>query len=383
MTSLYRLLPALAVAALLLACSKPAPPPEPVRAVRTLTISADTAGGTQEFAAEVRARTESRLGFRVGGKLVNRSAEVGQRVRAGQVLARLDATDLALGARSAQAAADAAQASHALAAAEVRRYQDLRAQGFISALELERRETSLQAQKAQLDQARAHADVQNHQAAYAILTAHATGVVTAVDAEPGTVLAAGTPVLRLAHDGPRDVVFAVPEDALPAARALLGRAGAIQVVPWAGTAQLPATVREIAAAADPVTRTFLVKADVAGAALQLGQTVTVLIELPRRQAVHRLPLSAVMQHQGETSVWLLDRASMTVSPKRVVVGGADANSLIVAAGLSPGQMVVTAGVHVLSAGQKVKLYDAPAYPPPRVVQGSPAAAAAALAPASR
>jgi RND family efflux transporter MFP subunit len=379
MNANHRLLPALAVAGLLAACSRQAPPPEPLRAVRTVTLTDDSAGGTQEFAAEVRARTESRLGFRVGGKLISRSAEVGQHVRSGQVLARLDATDLRLGAQAAQAGAGAAQASVALAAAEFKRYQELRAQGFISALELERRETALKAQQAQLEQARAQAAVQGHQAAYAALTAHVAGVVTAVDAEPGAVLAAGTPVLRLAHDGPRDVVFTVPEDGLAAMRALLGRAGAVKVKPWAGTTPLPATVREVAAAADPVTRTFLVKADLAGAALQLGQTATVLIDLPRREAIHRLPLSAVMQQQGQAAVWLLDRETMTVKLQPVAVSGADANSLIVAAGLSAGQTVVVAGVHTLSAGQKVKLYDAPASPPPRLA----VSAAAALPAASR
>ena len=377
MNRLHRLLSALAATSVLFACSRQAPPVEPVRAVRTVTVTDDSAGGTQEYAAEVRARTESRLGFRVGGKLISRSAEVGQHVRPGQVLARLDATDLRLGAQAAQAGAGAARAGYELAAAELKRYRELRAQGFISALELERRETGLAAQLAQFDQARAQAQVQRHQAAYAALSADAAGVVTAVDAEPGAVHAAGAPVLRLAHDGPRDVVFAVPEDGLQAMRSLLGRSGAVKVKPWAGTMQLPATVREVAAAADPVTRTFLVKADLGGGALQLGQTATVLIELPRRQAIHRLPLSAVMQQQGHAAVWLLDRESMTLRLQPVTLSGAEADSLIVAAGLSAGQTVVVAGVHTLSAGQKVKLFDAPALPPPRGAIAAPAARPAA------
>ena len=344
------------------ACARPDPAPEPVRAVRTMTLGLDVAGGSLEFAAEVRARTESRLGFRVGGKMLSRSAEVGQHVLAGQTLAQLDATDLRLGQQAAQAAVRAAQSAHDLAAAELKRYRELREQGFISGLELERRETTLLAQQAQLEQARAQAGVQGNQAGYAVLQAPAAGVVTAVEAEPGAVLAAGTPVLRLAHDGPRDVVFAVPEDGLAGVRPLLGRTGALRVRPWAGTATLPATVRELAAAADPATRTFQVKADIGNTPLQLGQTMTVLLELPRREGVIRLPLSALMQQQGRNAVWLLDRQSMTVQPQPVEVAGADGNAVVVTAGLRPGQTIVTAGVHTLAPGQKVRLYEAPSAP---------------------
>lgn len=350
----------LTLVATLAACSRPEPAPEPVRAVRTLTVASDSAGGVHEFAAEVRARVESRLGFRVAGKMTARTAEVGQHVKAGQTLAQLDGTDLKLGQDAALAATRAAQTNYDLAAAEYKRYKDLRDQGFISGLELERRESTLKAQKAQLDQALAQANVQGNQAGYAALLAPAAGVVTGIDAEPGTVLAAGTPVLRLAHDGPRDAVFAVPEDRLTAMRALLGKPGGLKVRLWGSTATMPATVREVAAAADPATRTFLVKADLGAAPVQLGQTVTVLVDLPRLEGITKLPLAAVMQQQGQTAVWLLDTATMTVKVQPITVAGADGNSVVVAAGLSPGQTVVTAGVHVLTPGQKVKFYEPPA-----------------------
>ena len=373
---------ALVAVVLMMGCSRPPPAPEPVRAVRTLTLANDSAGSSQEFAAEVRARTEMRLGFRVGGKMISRSAEVGQRVRAGQVLARLDAVDLKLAQQASQASTQAAQASFDLAAAELKRYRDLRDQGFISALELERRETTLQAQRAQLDQAKAQFAVQGNQAAYAQLVATAAGVVTAVEAEVGAVLAAGSPVLRLALDGARDAVFAVPEDAANAVRQLQGQPAALKVRPWGGAAWLPATVREVAAAADPATRTFLVKADLGLAPVQLGQTLTVLIEQPRRSGVMRLPLTAVMQQQGQTAVWLLDRSAMTVRVQPVVVAGADGNTVIVSAGLSAGQTVVTAGVHTLSPGQKVKLFDSAAAAAASSA-ATPAAASSATPAASR
>ena len=362
--------------ALLAACSRPEAAPEPVRAVRTMTVSPQSAGGVHEYAAEIRARTESRLSFRVGGKLISRPAEVGQRVRAGQALAQLDAADLRLSHDAAQAGLRAAQSGYELSQAEYKRYKDLRDQGFISSLELERRETALQAQRAQLDQARSQASVQGNQASYALLTAPAAGVVTAVDTEVGAVVSSGAQVLRLAHDGPRDAVFSVPEDGVAGMRGLLGRTGAIQVRPWGATTLLAATVREVAAAADPATRTFMVKADVGPAALQLGQTVTALVELPRRDAAALLPLSAVTQQQGRTAVWLLDRVTMTVKVQPVVVAGADGNAVLVASGLSPGQTGVTAGVHTLTPGQQVKLYDAPAPAPAPALGAVPAAAAA-------
>lgn len=363
-----------AVSALLAACSRPAPAPEPVRAVRTLTVDAGTAGGAHEYAAEVRARTESRLGFRVGGKLLQRQAELGQRVKAGQPLAQLDPQDLKLAQEAARAGTQAAQVNLELAASDLRRAKELFAQGFVSGAEVERRETQLKAAQAQLEQAKAQAGVQINQAAYSTLTAAAAGVITAVEAEPGAVLAAGAPVVRLAHDGPRDAVFSVPEDAVAPVRALLGRAGALKVRPWGAAQAVPATVREVAAAADPVTRTFLVKADLGRADLQLGQTATVVLEQPRRDGVVRLPLSAVAQIEGKTAVWIVDGASMTVMVQPVAVAGADGNTVVVASGLQPGQVVVTAGVHTLSPGQKVKYYAA-ALPP--------AAASAAAAAASR
>lgn len=340
-------------------CSRKEPAPEPLRSVRTMTVGQDSSGGTHEFAAEVRARIESRLAFRVAGKMSVRWVEAGQHVKAGQVLAQLDPTDLQLGQAAAQAATRAAQTNYELAAAELKRYKDLRDQGFISSLEFERRESALKAQKAQFDQALAQAGVQVNQTGYAALTASAAGVITSVDAEPGTVLAVGTPVFRLAQDGPRDAVFAVPEDGVQAMRALQGLPGALQVRPWGSEQALPASVREVGAAADPATRTFLVKADLGKAELQLGQTVTVLVDLPRREGVVRLPLAAVMQQQGKPAVWLVDTASMTVKVQPVAIAGADGNTVVVADGLKAGQIVVTAGVHVLSPGQKVRFYVPP------------------------
>ncbi|MFL6663493.1 MAG: efflux RND transporter periplasmic adaptor subunit [Rhizobacter sp.] len=350
------------LAAVVAGCAKNEPAPDPIRAVRTMTVAADSAGGVQEYAAEVRARTESRLGFRVGGKLVRRQVDAGSVVKAGQVLAQLDPQDLRLGQDAARAALVAAQANYDQALADFKRYKDLRDQGFISSADLERRDTTLKAAHAQLDQAKAQASVQGNQAAYAALVADASGVITGVDAEPGMVVTAGAPVVRLAHDGPRDVVFSVPEDKVTLVKALAEQPGRFKVRLWGGGEPLPATIREIAAAADPVTRTFTIKADISSAAsaqVRLGQTATMLVEMPKTVGVSKLPLSALKEEQGRTVVWTVDKASMTVKTQPVVLAGADGNDAVISGGLAPGQVVVTAGVHVLTPGQKVKFYVDP------------------------
>jgi multidrug efflux system membrane fusion protein len=283
---------------------------------------------------------------------------VGQAVQAGQVLAEIDPQDLRLAQTAAQAAVAAADVNAAQAGADLRRFRDLQAQGFISAAELQRRETAARAADAQLKQARAQAAVQGNQAGYSQLRAPAAGVITATEAEPGAVLAAGQPVLRLAHAGPRDAVFSVPEDAVDALRRLQGVAGALQVKPWGRSESWPATVREVAAAADPATRTFVVKADLGRAAADLGQTLTVLLPLPPRDGLIRLPLSAVRELGGKTVVWALDAATMTLQARPIQVAGADANVVLVGGGLAAGTEVVTAGVHVLVEGQKVSRWVA-------------------------
>ncbi len=369
------------LALMLAACSRPEAAPEPVRAVRTLVVAPERVIPATEHAAEVRARTESALGFQVPGRLVQRHAEVGQRVRAGQVLAEIDPQDLRLAEQAAGAALQAAEAAATRTAADLARFEGLHAQGFISDAELLRHRTAARAAEAQRAQARAQVGVQGNQAAYASLRAPADGVIMAVLAEPGTVLATGTPVLRLAHAGPRDAVFGVPEDAVQGVRAIVGRADAAEVRLWGRDDWLPATLREVAASADPVTRAFQIKADLGAASAELGQTATVRLRGPQVDGALRLPLTALREHEGGSAVWLLDAASMTVRLQPVTVGGADGNDALIAGGLAPGAEVVTAGVHVLSPGQAVTRYVTSGAPS---VRGSAAArvpSAGASAPA--
>ena len=349
------------LSAVVLQGCKPAPAAvEPLRAVRTWEVGTASVQQHQEFAAEVRARVESRLGFRVPGKLVERPVQLGQTVRAGQVLARLDPQDLNLGQDAARAALASAQAQLELAESDFKRYVALRDQGFISSAELERREATVKSARAAAQQARAQLSVQANQSGYALLQADAGGVITAVEAEPGMVMSAGASVLRLAHDGPRDAWFSVPEDRVAAVRALQGRAGALTVRPWGGDARTwPATVREVSAAADPATRTFLVKADLGKAAASLGQTATVVMPGPPLEQALLLPLSALFEQGGKTQVWVLDRSRMTVQPRAVQTLAPQGNQVAIGSGLKAGETIVTAGVHALSPGQQVTLYVEP------------------------
>lgn len=355
----------LALGAALAGCSRPEPPPEPVRAVKLLTVGASEVQAQRLFAADVRARVESRLGFRVAGKLVQRPVELGQAVRAGQLLAQLDARDYRLAVQAAQAQVAAATTQRDLAQADYERFAQLKAQNFISGAELDRRRASLQAAQAQLTQALAQASSQGNQENYTQLRADADGVVTAIEAEPGQVLEQGQTVLRLAQGGARDAVFAVPEDLVSQLR--VGQEVAVR--PWGGgaegAAKLRATVRDIAASADPVTRTFTVKAALSGSPLPpLGATLTVYPSAfaPSGVQALRLPTSALWAQGQQTAVWVLDAASSTVRAQVIEVAQVDGNEVLVRAGLQAGAQVVATGVHVLAPGQKVSIYQAKTAP---------------------
>ncbi|NBX55500.1 MAG: efflux RND transporter periplasmic adaptor subunit [Betaproteobacteria bacterium] len=353
------------------ACKPPDARQEPVRAVKLLQVQTSDVAAGLEFAGEVRARVESRLGFRVAGKLIARHVELGQRVKVGQLLAELDPRDYELATDAARAQVRSAQTQLELAQADFKRYKELKDQSFISGAELERRESTLKAAQAQYDQAQAQLRSQGNQVGYTRLLADHAGVVTAIESEVGQVLLAGTPVIRLAQEGANDVVIALPEDKL----GLLKVGQNVAVKPWNGGREDTARVRDVAASADPVTRTFTVKLGLPkGDGLALGSTVQVV--LPRtdawsRQPSIQLPTAALRQDGGKTAVWVLDPASMTVRSQTIEIGTADGNQVVVASGLQAGQEVVVAGVHVLSPGQKVTRYTPQSVQPLGATQTAP------------
>lgn len=355
----------------LAACSEPPPPEEPIRSVKLLTVQPSTLGANVEYAGDVRARQESRLGFRVGGKLVERPVDLGQRVKPGQLLARLDERDLSLGSQAAQAQVAAARTQRDLAAADLKRFADLQKQGFVSGAEIERREATLQAAEAALQQAQAQSAVQVNQTGYTRLLADAAGVVVAVEAEPGQVVSAGAPVVRVATDGPRDVVISVPEDRVALIAAGLQAdvrfwANGVHAAPASASSlpeTVPALVREVAASADPITRTFQVKLALPNdIEVPLGATAYVRLanKAPAGLPAIKLPTSALIKVGNESAVWVYDPTTSTVQTRTVQVLTADGNAVAVSAGLQPGDEVVAAGVHVLSPGQKVTRFAAAA-----------------------
>ncbi len=342
---------ALLALALLSACSEAPPPSAPPRAVLVQSAPSEAVETTRVYAGDVRARHESDLAFRVGGKLVERRVDAGSRVRAGEVLMRIDPQDVELAAAAARAQRAAAEADLALAVAELRRGAELREAGFISESALDARRTAKEAAEARLRQARAQAAAAANQAEYSTLRADHDGIVLEIGAEVGQVLAAGQPALRLARHGEREVQIHVPESRIRE----VSPGQAAMVRPWSDARQgFAATVREVAPAADPATRTYAVRVRVADAADALPLGATAHVVFPSRTNSERLlPLTAVTAIDGRSVVWVVD-AQSRVTPVEVEVRGLREDGVLVGAGLDPGARIVIAGVHRLVPGETVR-----------------------------
>ncbi|PWK37106.1 RND family efflux transporter MFP subunit [Cupriavidus plantarum] len=358
----------LAGALALAGCDKPKEAAPDVRPVRLMQLHPAAGQTAFEFSGEVRPRVESRLGFRVGGKIAARLVDVGASVRKGQPLARLDPTDLALAEQGSRAQYDAAKTDSDLAASDLKRYNELFQRGFISAAEQHRRQATYDAAVSRLQQAEAGLRNQANQTGYAVLTADADGVVTAIDAEVGQVVTPGQPVIRVAQTAEKEVAIGLPEDQVEMLRAV----GDVTVHTWAEPdRRLPARVREISAAADPVTRTYPTRVSVPNppADLRIGMTAVVTFLRTGETAAIRVPLTALLQDQGRNLVWIyepvrtdgkadgkvpVESARGTVRPVQVTLGEAIGNDIVIRQGLAPGQTIVTAGVHLLKEGQAVK-----------------------------
>lgn len=347
-------LPALYALPLLLLLSACSPPPAaaPItRAVLVRTVGKDVGAPVmQVYTGEIRARFESDLAFRLGGKLIERKVDAGARVSRGQVLARLDPQDARLAASAATAQVAAAEADAALARAELARTETLLAKNFISASALDTRRTAMQAAAARLRQARAQAATAGNQTAYTELAADNDGIVTAVMAEAGQVVAAGQTVLRLARPGDREVLVHVPESRVQ--QLAPGAPAAVRL--WLAPEQSRAgVVREVSPAADRATRTYAVRVSIAdGDDLPLGATASIALgSVAPQQSV--LPLNAVTRHNGQASVWLVDDAG-AVAPHTVEIVAFREDGAVLRGTLAPGTRVVVAGVHQLVAGETVR-----------------------------
>jgi RND family efflux transporter MFP subunit len=354
-------------AALLLGCSD-TPPPRPDPMVVAATAGTAPGGDTVQLNGTVAARVDSAIAFRVAGQLAERLVLRGQAVRKGEALARLDVTDFALSAREAAeqaAAADrvvaAAQAVAGRATADERRQAGLVASGSLSAQAFdgtraagESARADLAAAQSRAAAARAAAGRAANQRGYATLFAEADGIVTDLLVEPGEVVAAGQPILRLARAGSRDVVVLVPEDL----RARLPRTGAAMIL--ATGERLPVRLRELGAAADPRTRSFEARYALSGGeALLPGMTANLDLRPDvGSEAPVSVPLAAVIERGHKPGVWVIG-ADRTVTLRAVRLGDVTDDRVRVTSGLRSGETVVALGAHLLADGQRVRIGSLP------------------------
>ncbi len=335
----------------LAACGPNGPSDASAPLVRT-TLIGNGGAAPVRYTGVVRARTESDLGFRVGGKVVQRLVDPGQPVRRGQVLMRIDATDLQLAASASRDQVTAAEAVAAQATAEEARQRRLLDAGAVSRSAYDAALAAAQSARASVAAARSGARQAGNQAAYGVLVADADGVVTEVLAQPGQVVSAGAVVVRLARAGNREAAVAVPETQL----ASLPREA--QAYLYGSTVPIPARLREVSGVADPLTRTFDARFVLAQTELPLGSTVT--IELPRATGEDvAVPLAALHDAGRGPGVWAVRGDQVRFKPVRVVRLGEE-TAWIAAGALSQGDRIVSLGANQLREGQRVRLAAATA-----------------------
>ncbi|MGL6291544.1 MAG: efflux RND transporter periplasmic adaptor subunit [Silanimonas sp.] len=349
------LAPLLLGVALLGGCGNGDDAPLPARPV-LVQQPTPAAGAVQAFAGEIRARHETPLAFRVGGKVARRLVDVGDRVEAGQALAELDANDLRLGRESAQAQLAAAQADVRLAEAEFERVKVMVDRQLVSRSLFDARKSALDAARSRVAQARAQLDVAGNQAAYGVLRAPASGVVALRQIEAGQVVAAGQTAFGIAEDGEREVAIALPE--ADVARFKVGQDVLVEL--WAAPGQrVPGVIREIAPAADAQARTYATRVALAlpeGLRVELGQSARVYAANADAQALS-VPLSALVEADGRPALWVLDAAGQRVKRVAVEAGAFSETDVPVFRGLQPDDWVVISGVHLLRENDPVKPVD--------------------------
>jgi multidrug efflux system membrane fusion protein len=354
-------------------CQKEAAKTEDIRPVRAMVLQSTDIDVNSEFSGEVRARVESQLAFRVGGKIVARNVDVGAMVKKGERLLQLDPQDLRLSQLQALAALRAAETARDFAKAELKRYQDLQGQNFVSQTILDSKDSTFKSAQSNVEAAQAAYRGQANQAGYASLVADIDGVVTAVSAEVGQVVAAGTPVVRVAKSGDKEIVIGVPEDQVDRLKAISD----VRVRLWANPEfSVAGTVREVSPAADPATRTYTAKVTVPETLpAKLGMTAVVQFLSKTPQPLIKVPMTALLYEKSATSVWVVENGAVKLTP--VTPGPIAGNELILTSGVKAGQTIVTAGVNVLKPGQKVKILgEELAKAKPQSAQPAPAAGAA-------
>lgn len=339
----------------LAACSKQPEKTEEIRPVRVTVLNPANADVISEFPGAVQARYESQLGFRVAGKIIARQVDVGTVVKRGQVLMRLDPKDLQLAQAQAVAAVSSAASNRDLAKAELKRYQELRDKSFVSQAVLEAKDTAYKAAQATYDQAQAALKGQSNQTAYATLTSDVDGVVTAINAEAGQVVSAGTPVISVARQGAKEIIVAAPENQVEKLR----RSSDVRIRLWADPRQMiRGTVREVSPIADPITRTYAIKIAIPDDTpnVKLGMTAYAAFASKTSDDAIKVPLTALLRVQGGSAVWVVDHGVVRQVPVQII--GQQGKDVLIQGALVGGQQVVTAGVNQLKSGQKISILNA-------------------------
>ena len=324
---------------------------EDIPLVRTLVVGSNSATQDYIYSGEVRGRFESQLAFQVGGKVTKRFIELGNTVRAGEVLMQIDSKDLQQTVNSSSAQVYSAESQLKLAKNNLSRYQQLYAQGAISRAQLDQYQNEYEVASASVQQTSAQLSQCVNQLNYSLLYADQPGIISSISVEAGQVVSAGQTILTIVQDGEREIEISVPENRIEELR----KATQFKVAFWA----LPSTtvegkVREIAPMADATTRTYKVRISLINPPqeIKLGMTAAVTINNAMQTASLTIPLSAVYQTGSSPEVWVIK--DNVVNLRSVQTGNFSGNQIQILAGLNPGETIVTAGVQKLRPGQKVR-----------------------------
>ena len=324
-----------------------------VRPVKVVEIAAIGTSRTLSYSGTVRARTEMNLGFRVNGKITERLVDIGQRVKSGDLLARIDPSDYELALASAKASLDAAARQVETTELARIRAEQLFAKNVSPKSQLEQATLSYNQAVATRDSARSVLDQAKNQVSYTGLKSDQNGIVTAVSADIGQVVGSGTPVVSVAVDGEKEVLVAIPETDI----AQFKPGKVVTVGFWSDAAlMLQGRVREVAGSAEPQSRTFAVRISLPkDQSVLLGMTAGILAAAADTQQLVSIPLSALAKQDDQPIVWTVERTAETVHARPVKVADFTADGVRIAEGLKPGDVVVAAGTQFMTEGLKVKL----------------------------
>ncbi|MCX7179307.1 MAG: efflux RND transporter periplasmic adaptor subunit [Proteobacteria bacterium] len=337
--------------------AKPGNKAELPRPVRFVQVGLTGVGNIAYLPGEVRPRFEQRYGFRVAGKIASRLVDIGQEVKAGQVLAVLDAQDVLPAIQAQEAQVEVARSDFQFQQSELKRQRELRAKGFISGAGFERQTATTDAAQSRLLAAQSQLANVRNSLDFQTLRADKAGVVVGVDAEAGAVVASGQSVIRLAQLAEKEIAVNVPERVVALMKQASGFTATLDAL---ANKTYTAKLRELSPAADPASRTYSARLSVINAddAMKIGMSASVRLAFGETQAIV-LPNSALYTRDDATRVWLIDRTSETVQPVTVKVGQSTNDGITIVSGLNIGDLVVTAGANLLLPGQKVRLLEVP------------------------